>query len=256
MSYTNYASEVLYIAKKAAQLIMGYYSNTITVSHKEDKSPVTEADFAANEFIKKQLLEITPGIPVVSEENSEAENRQAASGSVFWMVDPLDGTKSYIKQTGEFTVNIALIQNGRPQGGVVYIPVQEIGYFTAEDGKAYKQIGHNLPEEIQVRAKPKDKIVVVASKSHMNESTTQYINSLGKNITLISAASSLKFCMIAEGKADIYPRFGNTMEWDTAAGHAVMIAAGGVVECADGSTLLYRKEGFLNPFFIARGFSS
>jgi 3'(2'), 5'-bisphosphate nucleotidase len=252
MSYASHASEVLYVAKKAADLIMEYYNREINVSHKEDKSPVTEADLAANEFIKNKLIEISPDIPVVSEENTTEENITAASGEMFWMVDPLDGTKSYIKRTGEFTVNIALIKSGRPQGGVVYIPAKKIGYFTAEDGKAYKQVGNNLPEEIKVRPKPDDKIIVVASKSHMNESTEQYIKSLGNDITLISAASSLKFCMIAEGKADLYPRFGNTMEWDTAAGHAVMIAAGGVVECVDGSPLLYNKNGFLNPFFIAK----
>lgn len=253
MSYSNYASEVLYIAKKAAELIMGYYSGEITVQHKTDKSPVTEADIAANEFIKRKLQELTPNIPVVSEENSEAENNEAACGGAFWIVDPLDGTKSYINKTGEFTVNISLIKNCRPQGGVVYIPAQSIGYFTAEDGNAYKQIGHNLPNEIKVRKKPDSQIVVVASKSHMTSTTEEYIASLGKNIQLISASSSLKFCMIAEGKADIYPRFGNTMEWDTAAGHAVLMAAGGHVEYPDGSPLLYKKKGFLNPFFIAKG---
>lgn len=253
MSYSNYASEVLYVAKEAAKLIMGYYAQSIEVQHKEDKSPVTEADIAANEFIKQRLSKISPELPVVSEENSEEDNLNAASGDIFWMVDPLDGTKSYIKQTGEFTVNIALIKNCRPHGGVVYIPAKDVGYFTAEDGNAYKQIGNNLPEEIKVRPKPDNKIVVVASKSHMNLPTEEYIASLGKNITLISASSSLKFCMIAEGLADIYPRFGNTMEWDTAAGHAVLLAAGGHVECPDGSPLLYRKNGFLNPFFIARG---
>ncbi len=252
MSYSTYASEVLYIAKKAAQLIMGYYEGKIEVLHKDDKSPVTAADFAANDLIKQCLMELTPHIPVVSEENSVEENNAAAQGDIFWMVDPLDGTKSYINKTGEFTVNIALIQNCCPMGGVVYIPAKEIGYFTAEDGKAYKQVKNNLPEEIHVRTKPDDKIVVVASKSHMNASTEEYIASLGKNITLISAASSLKFCMIAEGKADIYPRFGNTMEWDTAAGHAVLLAAGGHVICPDGSPFLYRKRDFLNSFFIAK----
>lgn len=253
MSYSNYASEILYTAKKAAELIMDYYSRNIEVQHKTDNSPVTEADFAANEFIKQQLLQISPGIPVVSEENSEEENLNAASGDIFWMVDPLDGTKSYINKTGEFTVNIALIQNCIPQGGVVYIPTKATGYFTAEDGNSYKQIGNNLPEEIKVRQRPTNKIVVVASKSHMTTTTEEYIESLGEDITLVSASSSLKFCMIAEGKADIYPRFGNTMEWDTAAGHAVLLAAGGHVECPDGSPLLYRKNGFLNPFFIAKG---
>jgi 3'(2'), 5'-bisphosphate nucleotidase len=253
MPYNNYASEVLYIAKQAAGLIMGYYAGKIEVEHKDDKSPVTQADMAANEFIKRHLQELNPHIPVVSEENSDDENKLAAESEIFWMVDPLDGTKSYINHTGEFTVNIALIKNNYPQGGVVYIPAKEVGYFTAEDGKAYKQVANKLPEEIKVRPKPKDKIVVVASKSHMNKLTEQYIASLGNNITLVAAASSLKFCMIAEGGADLYPRFGNTMEWDTAAGHALILAAGGRVECADGSTLFYRKQGFLNPFFIASG---
>ena len=253
MPYKTHASEILFIAKKAAELIMGYYSREIEVSHKDDKSPVTEADFAANEFIKQHLIALAPDIPVVSEENSKEENERAAAGEIFWMVDPLDGTKSYIKRTGEFTVNIALINNNIPVGGVVYIPAKGVGYFTAEDGKAYKQTGNNLPIDIKVRAKPADKIVVVASKSHMNEQTEKYIAALGENITLISAASSLKFCMIAEGKADLYPRFGNTMEWDTAAGHAILLAAGGHMERADGSPFLYRKADFLNPFFIAKG---
>lgn len=253
MPYTNYASEVLYLAKTAAELIMEYYVRHIEVAHKEDKSPVTEADLAANKLIVEKLKELTPHIPVVSEENSEEDNRNAAKGDIFWMVDPLDGTKSYIKQTGEFTVNIALIKDCQPQGGVVYIPAKQIGYFTAEDGNSYRQEGNHLPDAIKVRNKPENEVVVVASKSHMNTKTEEFINKLGKNAKVISASSSLKFCMIAEGKADIYPRFGNTMEWDTAAGHAVLLAAGGHVVYPDGMPLLYRKEGFLNPFFIAKG---
>lgn len=252
-SYKDYASDVLYLAKTASELIMTYYNDSMQVSHKDDSSPVTDADLAANKLIVNKLRGLSPAIAVVSEENSEEENNEAAASDVFWIVDPLDGTKSFIKQTGEFTVNIALIKDSRPQGGVVYLPAKEIGYFTAEDGNSYRQIGNNLPELIKVRQKPDTDVVVVASKSHLTPKTEEYIAGLGKDTKIISASSSMKFCMIAEGKADIYPRFGNTMEWDTAAGHAVLLAAGGHVMQPDGTPLLYKKEGFLNPFFIATG---
>lgn len=267
MLYNRYSSEVLYIAKKAAEIIMSFYSGKVEAIYKADNSPVTQADFQANKFIVNALKQLTPDIGVVSEENSESDNKQAAK-KVFWLVDPLDGTKSYIKKTGEFTVNIALIENNVPTGGVVYIPAKEIGYFTAEDGNAYKQISNNLPDLINARVKPdtnsqnqqtnedkesNNKIVVVASKSHMTAETEDYIKNLGDNISLISAASSLKFCLLAEGKADLYPRFGNTYEWDTGAGHAVLNAAGGSMLNIDGSDFFYAKPDFLNPYFIASG---
>jgi 3'(2'), 5'-bisphosphate nucleotidase len=253
MTYQKYASGIYYITKKAGEIIMAFYNGKVQVMTKADESPVTAADLAANRYIMAELQKLTPDIPIVSEENSEAENMQAAKGGTFWLVDPLDGTKSYIKQTGEFTVNIALIENGAPVGGAIYVPAKDVGYFTAEDGNAYKQDGNNLPVEIRVRPVPEDGLTVVASKSHRTPETDEYINKLPKVKELISASSSIKLCLIAEGKADVYPRFGRTMEWDIAAGHAILNAAGGKVTNVNGSAFVYAKEGFGNPYFVAVG---
>ncbi len=252
MTYSKYASEIYYITKKAGEIIMSYYTGKVEVLLKQDESPVTQADLEANKFIVKRLHELTPEIPVVSEENSEDENKIAAKSGKFWLVDPLDGTKSYIKKTGEFTVNIALIENGKTIGGAIYVPAQETGYFTAEDGNAYKQIGNNLPVEIRVRPDMGGGHIVVASLSHRTFETDEYINSIENIKDIVSASSSIKFCLIAEGLADLYPRFGRTMEWDIAAGHAILAAAGGKVENIDGSEFLYGKKEFENPNFIAK----
>ncbi len=253
-TYNKYSFEILQLAKQAGSLIMEKYKSLPDVLYKNDKSPVTEADIAANKLIVSSLQKITPNISIISEENSEEENKSALINAKdsFWLIDPLDGTKSYINKTGEFTVNIALVQGGIPIGGVIYIPAKGIAYFTNED-KAFKQDGNKNPLQIKARKPPKNTIIVVASKSHMTHNTQQYIDNLGTELKLISASSSLKFCMVAEGKADIYPRFGNTMEWDTAAGHAILIKAGGSVLSPDGDNLLYGKQGFVNSFFIAKG---
>jgi 3'(2'), 5'-bisphosphate nucleotidase len=251
MTYKNYASEIYYITKKAGEIIMQFYTGKIAVMIKDDESPVTHADMEPNKFIVASLKELTPDIPVVSEENTEEENKLAAKGGKFWLVDPLDGTKSYIKQTGEFTVNIALVENGNVTGGAIYVPAQDVGYFTAEDGNAYKQEQNNLPVEIRVRPKPEAGLVVVASLSHRSPETDEYINSLDKVQEIISASSSIKLCLVAEGKADVYPRFGRTMEWDIGAGQAILQAAGGRVINVDGTPFVYGKDGFSNPYFIA-----
>jgi len=252
MTYQKYASEIYYITKKAGEIIMGFYTNKVEVMIKDDKSPVTAADLAANKYIMQELKALTPDIAIVSEENSEEDNKRARDTGVFWLVDPLDGTKSYIKKTGEFTVNIALIENCKPSGGAIYVPAQDVGYFTAEDGNAYKQEGNNLPIEIRTRPLPESGHTVVASLSHRTPETDEYIKTLDKVDQIVSASSSIKLCLIAEGKADIYPRFGRTMEWDIAAGHAILNAAGGKVENTDGLDFVYAKEDFANPFFIAK----
>ncbi|MDA0781782.1 MAG: 3'(2'),5'-bisphosphate nucleotidase CysQ [Rickettsiales bacterium] len=251
MTYEKYASEVYYITKKAGNIIMDYYNGKIEVLLKKDESPVTAADIAANKYILQELATLTPDIPIVSEENSEEENKNAAKGGLFWLVDPLDGTKSYIKKTGEFTVNIALINGDKPEGGAIFVPAKKTGYFTAEDGNAYKQEQDGLPTQIRVRPLPEDGVVVVASKSHRTPETDEYIEKLPKVKEIVSASSSVKLCLIAEGAADVYPRFGRTMEWDIAAGHAVLNAAGGKVLNTDGSEFIYAKEDFANPFFVA-----
>ena len=252
MTYEKYASEIYYITKCAGEVIMDFYSGKVEVMIKGDESPVTPADLAANKYIVERLRELAPEIAIVSEENSDADNAKARDEGTFWLVDPLDGTKSYIKKTGEFTVNIALIENGETTGGAIFVPVKNVGYFTAEDGNAYKQEKDGLPTQIRVRPTPECGLTVIASKSHRTDETNDYINGLDKVHEIISASSSLKLCLLAEGGADIYPRFGRTMEWDIAAGHAILKAAGGTVEKIDGTKFVYGKEDLANPYFIAK----
>jgi 3'(2'), 5'-bisphosphate nucleotidase len=256
MPYRPLASEVLYIAKRAGEVILFYYAKgDIEVENKADNSPVTVADKAANKLITLALSELTPDIPIVSEEDDASfANNFDPDNHLFWLVDPLDGTKSFIKRKGEFTVNIALIENGVPVGGVVYIPTIDSAYFTAEDGNAYKQVKKNLPDPIRTRRIPQSGAVIVSSKSHMDEDTTAFIQQQKKVYQTISAASSLKFCLVAEGAADIYPRFAPTMEWDTAAGQAVLEAAGGyMVNPHTNKPFRYNKSGFRNTNFLATG---
>lgn len=252
MPYKQYADRILEIAKKAGDIIMEYYEGKIEVTIKEDESPVTLADLAANKYICAELARLSPGIPVVSEENTLEDNIKASENGLFWLVDPLDGTKSFIKKSGQFTVNIALIEKDKPIGGAIYVPVDGNSYFVGKDGSAYKQIDGQAAIKINVR-KPQDSgLIVVASQSHRTPETDEYINKLKNVSDLVSASSSLKFCLVAEGAADIYPRFGRTMEWDTGAGHAILVAAGGVMENIDGTPFKYCKEIFANPYFIAR----
>lgn len=231
------------IATQAGKIILGYYNKDYQIEIKDDNSPVTQADLAANDYIMAELAKEFPDIPIISEEGEHI--RQGAGR--FFLVDPLDGTKSFIKKAGQFTVNIGLIENQMPTAGVIYVPTDENLYFT--DGKKAFKNG----KKIQCREIPKDKVVVVASKSHLTPETEEFIDGL-KVDRLVSASSSLKFCMVAEGLADIYPRFGRTMEWDTAAGQAILQAAGGEVIHPDGSAFNYAKNDiFENGWFVAYG---
>lgn len=252
-AYRSVASEVLYIAKQSGIGIMQHYESDVVVHLKEDDSPVTIADKEASEFIINELAKITPDIPVVSEEQDDALNVSAAQTNRFWLIDPLDGTKSFIRKSGDFTVNIALIEHGAPVGGAIYAPLTRTSYFTAEDAKAYKQIGDNLPTSIKTRPVPPTGQVVLTSHSHQNSETEAYIEALPNVRELKPVSSSLKFCVVAEGRADIYPRFGPTMQWDVGAGHAILKAAGGLIELPDGSPFTYPQDTFKNPFFIASG---
>lgn len=234
---------------------MNFYDGKIDVITKQDQSPLTIADLEANKYIVEQLKKLS-GIPIVSEENDEVKNQEIIKDPLFWLVDPLDGTKSFIKKTGEFTVNIALIENKKPIGGAIFVPAKNTGYFVAEDGNSYKQIDDKLPTQINARVTPEDGAVVVASASHRTDETNEFIDSLPKVKDVISAASSLKLCLIAEGQADIYPRFGRTMQWDIAAGHAILNASGGSVQNIDNSEFIYRDNELANPFFIAKGLTS
>jgi 3'(2'), 5'-bisphosphate nucleotidase len=227
------------------------------VRSKEDASPVTDADEAGERIILAVLKAATPDIPIVAEESAAAGQMPDSVGSRFWLVDPLDGTKEFIRGQADFTVNIGLIDERRPVMGVVYAPARGDLYFVGAPNQAFmrtRQPGGTWTTDrhIHVRTQRPDGLAVVASKSHRNQETNDFIAKLEVK-TLVSAGSSLKFCLVATGDADVYPRLGPTMEWDTAAGDAVLRAAGGTVSTIDGKPFLYAKPDFRNGFFVARG---
>ncbi len=244
------------IAEQAGHLILAYRNPTkiLEVREKFDASPVTDADEAAETLILSALEELTPDIPVVSEEASAAGRFPDISGGLFWLVDPLDGTKEFISESGEFTVNIALIRGGAPVAGVVHAPAMGMTWVGAGAGTATLTETGQSPKPITARRIPNAGAVVVASRRHGDQDRLGRYLADYKVAKRLEAGSSVKFCLVASGKADLYPRFGRTMEWDTAAGHAVLRAAGGTLCRADnGAPLVYGKPGFENPDFIARG---
>ena len=239
-------------AYQAGRAILDVYAGDFATSQKMDLSPVTEADMAAERIILALLRTHAPEIPVVAEEQAAADGLPRHAGARFFLVDPLDGTKEFIARNGEFTVNIALIEHGQPVLGIVYLPVLDEMYAGCGD-VALRWRQHQVPERIQARRPPAAGVTMTISRSHAAREAAR-MERLGEHVVdTIVAGSSLKFCRIAEGAADLYPRFGPTMEWDTAAGHAVLLAAGGSVTTADGLPLRYGKPGFRNPHFIARG---
>ena len=243
------------LARRAGAEVMRVYEAGFTVQTKADDTPVTEADEAAEAVILPALALLLPGVPAISEEEAAAGQSPALNGARFWAVDPLDGTKEFIKRTGEFSVNIGLIDGGRPALGVIYAPVTKMLYAAAGPGTAFRQRDGGQRESIAARVPPADGMVVLASRSHDND------QALRDRLTALSVGerrkmgSSLKFCMIAEADADIYLRYGPTSEWDTAAGQAILEAAGGSVTKLDGSPMIYGKahEGYRNPSFVAQG---
>ncbi|HEY1990988.1 MAG TPA: 3'(2'),5'-bisphosphate nucleotidase CysQ [Gammaproteobacteria bacterium] len=243
---------LLDIARAAGQQIMRVYATEFTVEMKEDKSPVTDADYAAHQVIVADLQRITPGLPVLSEESAALPFAERRRWDSYWLVDPLDGTKEFISKNGDFTVNIAFIQHGVPVVGVVYVPVTGMSYYGSVGVGAFKRDQDGQASPIKVRKLMAGKPVkVVASRSHRGPLLDGYLEKLGPHET-VSRGSSLKFCLVAEGLADVYPRLGPTSEWDTGAGHAVLLAAGGQVIGMDGKPLPYNsKESLLNPHFIA-----
>lgn len=242
-------------ARAAAVPILEIYEAGCTVRQKTDASPVTAADERAEHMILAALAELAPEIPVIAEEECAAHGVPKTVPERFWLVDPLDGTKEFISRNGEFTVNIALIERGQPVLGVVHVPVTGVTYTAAGRGTATRQVGDGPVEPIGARRAPAAGAIVVHSRSHADEAKlAEYLATLAAPRRRVSG-SSIKFCLLAAGEADFYPRFGPTMEWDTAAGHAVLAAAGGRVDTVDGSPLLYGKPGFRNPSFIARGLS-
>ena len=243
--------KVLTIAEQAGAVILQHYAAGTTVSRKADSSPVTEADEAGEAVILAALRLLTPDVPIVAEEAVSRGELPNVGDGPFWLVDPLDGTKEFISRNGEFTVNIGLIEHREPILGVVLAPARGLAWWGAAGLGASRREGDTV-RPIRVRARPGQGAVAVASRSHRDAETDAWLQGEGIEET-VSAGSSLKFCLVAEGQADVYPRFGPTMEWDTAAGDAVLRAAGGRVTTTDGDPFLYVKQGFRNPGFIAWG---
>ena len=243
--------KVLAIVEQAGAVILQHYTDGTTVSRKADSSPVTTADEAGEAVILAGLRALTPEVPIVAEEAvAKGEVPEVGAGE-FWLVDPLDGTKEFISRNGEFTVNVGLIRDRVPVLGVVLAPARGLAWWgAAGEGASRREDGK--VSAIQVRRRPAQGAVAVASRSHRDAETDAWLAAEGISDT-VSAGSSLKFCLVAEGKADVYPRFGPTMEWDTAAGDAVLRAAGGSVITTDGEPFRYVKPSFRNPGFIARG---
>ncbi|WP_424934019.1 3'(2'),5'-bisphosphate nucleotidase CysQ [Amaricoccus macauensis] len=255
MDYTSIVSTIRKLALEAGDAILEVYNREdFDVRAKSDDSPVTEADELADKLISAGLKAAFPEIAIVTEEQSDTHD---VAASVFFLVDPLDGTKEFVKRRGDFTVNIALIENGVPTRGVVYAPAKDRLFYTGGDGKTVEEAGPFAKDTagdvkpLSVSNPDPSALVVVASKSHRDQATDDYINSYSVS-EFRSAGSSLKFCLVAAGEADLYPRLGRTMEWDTAAGQAVLLGAGGkVVRFDDHTPLTYGKNIYENPFFIA-----
>lgn len=244
------------IAREAGAAIMAVYQRDFSVQEKADKSPLTEADLAAHTVISRRLAALTPGVPILSEEAVEEFSGPDAAGR-YWLVDPLDGTKEFVKRNGEFTVNIALIEGARPVLGVVLAPALGVSYAAAVGVGAFKQTGDAAAESIRV-AEHQDGAPwrVVGSRSHAGDTLTEALQKLGTH-ELVSMGSSLKLCLVADGSADVYPRLGPTSLWDTAAAQCVVEQAGGGVIKLTGEALAYDNvSAILNPYFIVHGKSS
>jgi 3'(2'), 5'-bisphosphate nucleotidase len=255
-----FAAGLAEIAHDAGRLILKHYAEGAEARTKADASPVTQADEDAEALILERLRKIAPDVPIVAEEEVAA-GRVPQIGNRFFLVDPLDGTKEFIKRNGEFTVNIALIENRRAVAGVVLAPAK--GRMFVGDGErgafelaAPSDLALDVSQARSIRARraPADGLVAVASRTHRDTKTDEYLAAY-RIANLVAAGSSLKFCLVATGEADLYPRHGRTMEWDTAAGQAVLEAAGGTVKTLEGTPFLYGKtgEGFANSYFVARG---
>lgn len=259
----NYLEIAIKAAVEAGKEILKIYEKDFEITEKKDHSPLTEADIASSNIINSFLLETE--IPIIGEEIKNMAYTERKEWGTCWIVDPLDGTKEFIKRNGEFTVNIALAKNGVPSMGVIYVPVtRELYCADVSKGKAFKanlnsnhELNGNIFNDnylIQPAPKNRDLLRVVGSRSHMNDDTLHFIEEQKNNynnIDIVSKGSSLKFCLVAEGRADIYPRFAPTMEWDTAAGHAICKAVGlSVISKETNQELLYNKENLLNSYFV------
>lgn len=241
------------IAHQAALKILAVYDTDFAIEHKDDRSPLTEADMAAHQTIVNGLKSLTPDIPILSEESGEIDFATRKHWQLYWLVDPLDGTREFIKRNGEFTVNIALVSGHDVILGVVYVPVTGVCYFAARGHGAFKTAPDCEPQAIHTRPAQPDNLAVAGSRSHGSERFQEFLQQLG-DVEIVTIGSSLKHCMVAEGHVDAYPRFGPTSEWDTAAAQCVVEEAGGIVTDLKLQPLRYNtKDSLLNPSFVVIG---
>ena len=251
-SATKGSLSLIEVVRSASQAILEVYTSDFRVKVKGDTSPLTLADTRSHEILTAYLRDQYP-FPVLSEEGKDIPYEERKTWKTFWLLDPLDGTKEFVNKNGEFTINIALIHEGRPVIGIIYVPVTGVLYYAAKRQGAYKIEGRKT--ERLFRKKNLPELTVVGSRSHVTQEFDEYVQALVKKhgeLKFITAGSSLKFCLVAEGRAAIYPRFGPTMEWDTAAGQVIVEEAGGrVLEAVSGKPLQYNKDNLLNPNFIA-----
>ena len=244
---------VVALAEAAGKKILEVYSSDFEVQSKKDSSPLTQADLKAHLCIVAGLKELTPSMPIISEEASLPDYAERIQWGKYWLIDPLDGTKEFINRNGEFTVNIALIDHHKPVLGVVHVPIQNKTYIGCKDYGAERRDSYGGQESISVSPQSSSPVRIVTSRSHKNPSLNAYLNNIGK-CEIIQMGSSLKFCIIAEGGADLYPRLGLTSEWDTAAAQVIVEQSGGSVVTLDGSPMKYNdKEDILNPHFFVIG---
>ena len=249
----KFLDAVIEISKVAGKKILEVYETDFDVEHKEDKTPLTKADMAAHNVIVESLEKLTPDIPILSEEEAKIPFAKRASWETYWLVDPLDGTREFIKRNGEFTVNIALIHQHESILGVIYVPVSGVCYYASRGHGAYKQLPNCPPNSIQVSSKISNPVNIAGSRSHRGDSLNRFLENVG-DYEIISMGSSLKSCLVAEGKADIYPRLGPTSEWDTAAAQCIVEEAGGHLTTLDMQPMRYNtKESLLNPHFLVFG---
>ncbi len=243
----------LEIARKAGVAIMEVYNSEFAVTQKDDRSPLTQADLASHRSIVAGLRGLTPDLPIISEEAGLPPFAQRSQWQRYWLIDPLDGTKEFVKRNGEFTVNIALIEDHVPVLGVVVAPDLGVDYYGVRGEGAYRHRSDEAPERIEVAAPSDGPVRIVGSRSHRGASLDAFLEKLGEH-EMVPMGSSLKFCVVAEGGADLYPRLGPTSEWDTGAAHAVVEAAGGRVIDPRGEPLRYNvREEILNPHFLVIG---
>ncbi|NOX68468.1 MAG: 3'(2'),5'-bisphosphate nucleotidase CysQ [Gammaproteobacteria bacterium] len=253
MNITQYTDPLVTLAEEAGRAILEIYETDFDVEKKDDQSPLTKADLASNARIVAGLEKLTPEIPIISEEVGLADFEERRQWDCYWLIDPLDGTKEFVKRNGEFTVNIALIRDHAPVLGIVHVPVTKTTYIGCEGLGAERREAGKAPCRIAVATESDSPVRVVGSRSHLGTSLNTFLQILGE-FEMHPMGSSLKFCLIAEGGADIYPRLGLTSEWDTAAAQAVVEQAGGQVLELDGNRLSYnRKADILNPHFLVIG---